>query len=423
MFSNYSSSIYSGAKYKRHSTLAVPLLRRAKIISNLDTIIDYTDRLLAKWRNNPIDIHTNIVQNCENLILEIFSSIAFNYDLKILDNSNENGNNEFIKALHDFLSTFKIITYLPRILSIICLRLYPRHQRAQKTIEKYLYQAMDQELIKSENSIEQQKKKSLLASLVNSLQKDEKAEALKNEDEKQGKYFINFMYVNDEYITMSKFILLYFVLFKGLSRKEILDEMLAFLIAGYDTTSTVLAWFIHLMSKHPRVQQKIKAELMVDSTSEDLTLDRIDSLTYLDCVINEVFRFIIPVSGTVRMVYIDDCLPTSGVHLSKNTQVFIPFYNLARDSRLWSIDPNIFYPERFLNEDKDHHSHALIPFGGGHRQCVGQDLSRFQLKVIIARLMQHVTFGDGGPQINLGGFISGVTEKPRHIGVTIKFDT
>jgi len=96
---------------------------------------------------------------------------------------------------------------------------------------------------------------------------------------------------------------------KGLSRKEILDEMIAFMIASYETTSTVLAWFIHLMSKYPRVQQKIKAELMNDNTSKDLTLDRIDSLIYLDCVINEVFRFCIPVSGTVRMVYMDDCLP------------------------------------------------------------------------------------------------------------------
>lgn len=197
--------------------------------------------------------------------------------------------------------------------------------------------------------------------------------------------------------------------------------MVAFMIAGYESTSTVLAWFINLMSKYPRVQQKIKVELMIDNTSKDLTLDRIDSLIYLDCVINEVLRFCIPISGTVRLVYEDDCLPKSGIQLSRGTQVFIPFHNLARDSRLWSIDPDIFYPERFLNEDKNHHSYALIPFGGGHRQCVGQDLSQFQLKLIITRLMQFVTFGDGGSQINSGGFISGVTEKPRNIGVTIEF--
>ncbi len=194
------------------------------------------------------------------------------------------------------------------------------------------------------------------------------------------------------------------------------------MIGGYETTSTVLAWFIHLRSKYPRVQQKIKAELIIDNFKSELTLERIDSLIYLDCVINEVLRFCTPISGTVRIVNMNDCLPQSGVQLVKGTQVFIPFFNLARDSRLWSIDPDVFYPERFLNEDKDHHSHALIPFGSGHRQCVGQDFARFELKVIIARLMQHVTFSDGGADINSGGFISNITEKPRKIGVTMEFN-
>ncbi len=93
--------------------------------------------------------------------------------MKILDS-----NNEFTKALHDFLSIFKTIAYLPRILAATCLRWYLRHQRAQKPIEKYLYRAIDQELTASDDSIGQRKKRSFIASLVSSLKKDEKAEAL-----------------------------------------------------------------------------------------------------------------------------------------------------------------------------------------------------------------------------------------------------
>jgi hypothetical protein len=48
LFHNYSLSFCSSVKYKRHSALTVPLLRRAKIVLNLDIIIDCTDRLLAK---------------------------------------------------------------------------------------------------------------------------------------------------------------------------------------------------------------------------------------------------------------------------------------------------------------------------------------------------------------------------------------
>lgn len=118
----------------------------------------------------------------------------------------------------------------------------------------------------------------------------------------------------------------------------------------------------------------------------------------------------------------DDRLPASGAQLFAGDKILIPFINLSRDARYWSIDPELFYPERFLGEDKNHPSHAFLPFGGGHRQCIGQDLARFELKVIIARLMQHVTFGDGGSQVNAGGHLQTVTIAPKKVGVTIQFD-
>ena len=208
----------------------------------------------------------------------------------------------------------------------------------------------------------------------------------------------------------------------GLSRSELLDEMRFFLLAGFETTSTALAWFIHLMSKHPQVQEKIKAELRSDGHQGSLSLDRLDALVYLDCVIKEVFRFSPPVNGTVRTVTVNDRLPESGTQLFQGDQILIPFHNLARDARYWSIDPNIFSPERFLGPDKDHHLYAWIPFGHGHRQCIGQDLARFELKVIAATLMQHVTFGDGGDNVNAGGHVSKLTIMPKHVGVTIDFD-
>lgn len=58
--------------------------------------------------------------------------------------------------------------------------------------------------------------------------------------------------------------------------------MVAFLVAGFESTSAVLAWFIHLMSKHPRVQQKIKAELIDNNCLQHFSLDHLDSLVYLD---------------------------------------------------------------------------------------------------------------------------------------------
>ena len=208
----------------------------------------------------------------------------------------------------------------------------------------------------------------------------------------------------------------------GLSRVELLDEMRLFLLAGFETTSTALAWFIHLMSKYPQVQQKIKMELKNEHENDDLTLDRLDRLTYLDCVLKEVFRFRPAINGTVRTLSVDDRLPESGAQLYKGDQVLVPFHNLAHDHRYWKIDPEQFHPERFLHQDKDHPTFALIPFGQGHRQCMGQELAQFELKVIAATLMKHLTFKDGGPEINAGGQISGLTVMPKHFAVSVEFD-
>ena len=198
--------------------------------------------------------------------------------------------------------------------------------------------------------------------------------------------------------------------------------MMFFFVAGSETTSTALSWFIYLMSKHPQIQQKIKEELIKEGEHQALTLDRLNSLTYLDCVIKELFRFCPVVDVASRTLMKDDRLPVCRAQLQKGDAVIIPIHNLARDSRYWSIDPNLFYPERFLNEDKNHHPYAFIPFGSGHRQCAGQDLAQFELKLIAARLMQYVTFGDGGPEVNAGGYLQHLTIGPRYVGVTITFD-
>ncbi|CAF1432009.1 unnamed protein product, partial [Rotaria sordida] len=208
-----------------------------------------------------------------------------------------------------------------------------------------------------------------------------------------------------------------------LTRREILGEMLMFLIAGFETTSTALAWSIHLLSKHSEVQHKIKAELLKENVHHDLILDRLDSLIYLDCVIKEILRFSSPVETVSRTLTVDDRLPNSGIQLYKGDQIFVPVCILSRDSRYWSIDPELFYSERFLSEDKNHNAYAFLPFGSGRRQCIGQDLARFELKVIVARLMQYVTFIDGGPEVNAGGHLPGLTAMPKYVGVKIKFDS
>ncbi|CAF2670713.1 unnamed protein product [Rotaria sp. Silwood2] len=320
VITNIYSFLLLGFKFKRHGALTMPLFRRSKIISNINTVVDGTDKLLDRWRARPHDqVNTDVVEQCQNLLLEIFGLIAFDYNLETVDSKYSSNNNELTKALLDMMSTFKMALYAPSFVSIIYMKLNTRFQRARATVERHFNKMIEQELAESPDSRAQRKKTSLIASLVNSLQPDEKAEAKKKEEDKR------------------------------------------------------------------------------------------------------VLRYSPTIDSTCRSVTVDDCLPKSGTRLYKGDQVLIPTSSLARDRRHWKIDPELFYPERFLNEDKNHHPYAFLPFGGGHRQCLGRELALFELKVIIARMLQQITIGDGGPEVNSGGFIQKLTLIPKHVGVTIEF--
>ncbi|CAF4341816.1 unnamed protein product, partial [Adineta steineri] len=104
------------------------------------------------------------------------------------------------------------VLYLPRIIAKIYVNFSYRQRRARKVIEQYIYKIIEHEQEINPELIVQRKRTCLISSLVGSLQRNEKLEAIKNEEQK-----------------------------KGLSRSEVVDEMVAFLVAGFESTSSVLA--------------------------------------------------------------------------------------------------------------------------------------------------------------------------------------
>lgn len=151
-------------------------------------IVDCTEKLLNKWRNKPRGyVHTDIVQQCHDLLLAIFGFIAFDYDMETLENDDNAHNNELTRALIDFLDTFNIMLFSPRILSMIYFKLSPKYRRAIKTMDEHFDRMIKQELTNDQQSLAQRKRTSLIASLVSSLQADEKLEEMKSEEDKKGK--------------------------------------------------------------------------------------------------------------------------------------------------------------------------------------------------------------------------------------------
>jgi len=149
-------------------------------------MIDNVDKLLASWRNDNINkIHQDIHEQCQHLILSIFGFIAFDYDLETFDGKDTG--NELTLALQESLTAFRALMYLPYVIGFLYWKFNPRYRRARKIIQRYIYQLIKQELAENEESRIERKRKSFIASLISSLQKDEVLESKKSEEEKQGK--------------------------------------------------------------------------------------------------------------------------------------------------------------------------------------------------------------------------------------------
>ena len=61
---------------------------------------------------------------------------------------------------------------------------------------------------------------------------------------------------------------------RGLTDREMMDEVNTFLFAGHDTTATSLTWLLYYLAKYPEHQTKIREE--VDAIMADRDSDRIE---------------------------------------------------------------------------------------------------------------------------------------------------
>jgi hypothetical protein len=127
-----------------------------------------------------------MIEQCQQLLLAIFGYVAFDYDFQTPDEEYNTHKDELTDALRVYLDVEIILPQLPKIIGRIYLLLHLKYQRARSTINRYLQQMIEQELRQTPEMRSERKRTSLIASLVNSLQQDEKLEEKKLEEDKKG---------------------------------------------------------------------------------------------------------------------------------------------------------------------------------------------------------------------------------------------
>ena len=171
------------------------------------------------------------------------------------------------------------------------------------------------------------------------------------------------------------------------SVRALRDEIVTLLVAGYETTASVLTWAWYLLAHHPSVQQKLFEELDTVLCGQSPGLAELRRLPYTRAVLLETMRLYPPVwimSRTpVTEDRIGDCVVPAG------WLVFLSPYVTHRLRSFWE-HPEAFHPDRFLpGTTPNGASHAYFPFGAGPRACIGARFAVLEAELVLAGVAQR----------------------------------
>ncbi|KAI8516889.1 cytochrome P450 2 sub U member 1 [Branchiostoma belcheri] len=203
---------------------------------------------------------------------------------------------------------------------------------------------------------------------------------------------------------------------------------------GTETTTTTLLWGLLYMTLNPDVQKKVHKELDAVVGEGLPTLSYRSQLPCVNACLLEVMRIrtLVPLSiphattETVNMrgygipkgtqlPYVNACLlevmrirtivplipphatteavKVRGYDIPKGAQVLLNLYSLHMDPAYWP-DPDRFDPGRFLDAEGNviNKPESFMPFSGGRRVCLGEQLARMELFLFFSTLLQSFTF-------------------------------
>ncbi|KAF4578374.1 hypothetical protein EYR36_000181 [Pleurotus pulmonarius] len=213
-----------------------------------------------------------------------------------------------------------------------------------------------------------------------------------------------------------------------MSDKDVIDQVATFIAAGHETTGTGTTWALFALTQNPKVQAKLREELL-DVLTDTPSMEELSALPYLDAVIRETMRLYTPLPSTTRVAHADDVLPLSSpltdlkgnVHrsivLKKGQWVSIPVLAMNRSKSIWGEDAWEFRPERWESPPDAAHDIPgvwgnTLAFMGGPRACIGWRFAVTEMKALLFTLVRSFELELAVPPEEIVGKLSAVVYRP-----------
>ncbi|KAI3321449.1 cytochrome P450 [Xylariaceae sp. AK1471] len=176
---------------------------------------------------------------------------------------------------------------------------------------------------------------------------------------------------------------------KELSREEMHSNAEFFLVAGSETTATLLSSTLFYLLKNPNSMTRLRQEVCDRFKSVDeFTFEALAKMPYLNACLTESGRIFPGVAvGSPRVVY-EGGQSILGYFLPANTAISVHHWSTYHSEANFK-HPDLFVPERWLGDplyDSDVRE-AHQPFNHGPRDCLGQSFAKHEIRMIIAALV------------------------------------
>jgi cytochrome P450 len=320
-----------GDQWKRARRLSQPAFHRERVASYGDTMVNYTNRLTAKWQEGETrDIHTDMMRLTLEIVVQCLFSADVSHDV-----------DDVGATLKELVKPFAAQATLKWILNNrLPTPTHLRFHRLAKKIDDVVYRII------SERRATGKDEGDLLSMLL----------AARDEDGSQ------------------------------MSDRQLRDEVMTLFLAGHETTALTLAWSWYLLGTHPEAERKFHAELDEVLGGRAATAADLPRLKFTEQIAKESMRLYPPAYGLGREA-IDDC-EIGGYLVPAGTQVFMFQWATHRDSRFYD-EPLSFCPERWTEDFIERlPKYAYFPFGGGPRVCIGASFAMMEIILCLATIGQ-----------------------------------
>lgn len=194
------------------------------------------------------------------------------------------------------------------------------------------------------------------------------------------------------------------------TRKELIDQLGVFFLAGHETTASALTWGFYVLATRPDILEAIRQEVERVTQGEELGFNHIRDLHFATSIFKESMRLYPPITFIPRVAA--QATRIGKRKIKKGAMIMIAPWAIHRHHDYWE-NPDSFDATRFMpHREKEINPNTYMPFGLGPRVCVGANFATIEATLILARLAMRYDF-----EIEPGQTITPVarlTTRPKH---------